>query len=69
MKNNFIEEEIQRKEKSQQALAKMKKIEANTKLYEYVAPNGVIVRCKNKERINQYKKWLNIYQCPLTSQK
>lgn len=58
MESRFLEEKNNQRDSAVRLLEKVQHEEANTELYEYRFANGLVVRCKSEERLNEYKKHL-----------
>lgn len=58
MESRYLEEKNNQRDSAVRLLEKVQHEEANTELYEYRFANGLVVRCKTEERLNEYKKIL-----------
>lgn len=58
MESRYLEEKNNQRDSAVRLLDKVKLEEADTELYEYRFANGLVVRCKTEERLNEYKKHL-----------
>ena len=58
MESRYLEEKNNQRDSAVRLLDKVKLEEAYTELYEYRFANGLVVRCKTEERLNEYKKHL-----------
>lgn len=58
MESRFLEEKNNQRDLAVRLLDKVKIEEADTELYEHRFADGLVVRCKSEERLNEYKKHL-----------
>ena len=56
-KETIALDSVDMKIQGEDTLERLKKEESSIKkMYEFIAKDGAIIRCKNKERFEQYKK-------------
>lgn len=58
MESRYLEEKNNQRDSAVRLLDKVKLEEADTELYEHRFADGLVVRCKSEERLNEYKKIL-----------
>lgn len=58
MESKYLEEKNSQRDSAVRLLEKARLEEANTALHEYRFSEGLVIRCKTEERLNEYKRIL-----------